>query len=234
MSRIKSYTLGGATTRSSDPFAEAVPSAIRRGGAHRFARKRCVVQTRSATSRPSRRTRNSCHGAPTNGRFPATNLNRSLAGPGHQESFPAGGFPAGQHDRLAPEDAGHPEGLTHVGLQTTAAPRAPRVLRADKHYTRLSCHASPRRLLLQIGTQHASARRVRRRDQRSRRAVMRSMDCGRQALETGRSRGRPTTTRPRRAKGRSRRCARRESPPRVPWPPAPAAPDAPSSRRPRR
>ena len=39
-----------------------------------------------ATSRPSRRTRNSRHGAPTSGRYPATNLNRGLAGPGHGTS----------------------------------------------------------------------------------------------------------------------------------------------------
>jgi hypothetical protein len=42
---------------------------------------RCLVLTLAATSRPSLPTRNSRRGAPTNGSFPATNLNRSLAGP---------------------------------------------------------------------------------------------------------------------------------------------------------
>jgi hypothetical protein len=36
----------------------------------------------SATSRPSRRARKSCHGAPTNDRIPARNRGPTLAGPG--------------------------------------------------------------------------------------------------------------------------------------------------------
>ena len=74
---------------------------------------------------------------------------------GHRESVAAGGFPTDQHDRLAPEDAGHREGLTHLGLQATAAPWAPLVLRADKHHTRLSCDASPKRL---VANRHSTCR----------------------------------------------------------------------------
>ncbi len=117
----------------------------------------------------------------------------------------------------------------HLIVDNYATHKHPEVLAWLDKQPRFHIHFTPTSLL-QIGSQYAAARRVQRRDQRSRRAVTRSMDCGLQALETGRSRGRPTTTRPRREKGRSRRCARRESPPRAPWPPAPAAPDAASSR----
>ena len=54
-----------------------------------------------------------------------------------------------------PEDAGQRDGLTQRGRHATAAPWAPLVLRADRHHTRLSCGASPRRL---VGDRHSTCR----------------------------------------------------------------------------
>jgi hypothetical protein len=46
---------------------------------------RCLGFTLAATSRPSRRARESCLSAPTKGRFPAASSNLSLARPGHEQ-----------------------------------------------------------------------------------------------------------------------------------------------------
>jgi hypothetical protein len=98
------------------------------------------------TNHPSRLTRNSRHGDPANGRFPATNLNRGLAGPcadGRDGQLPgnsSGRRCAGSHHkpitRTGPHrgrrsrvggnrsDCDAVQGLRRCGLATSGASRA--------------------------------------------------------------------------------------------------------------
>ena len=84
---VRRFRTTSVTGPQYDPYSPAVSIATRfRNAAFADPQSRRCQETHPATSRPSRRARKPRCGAPKNGRFPARNLNPTLARPGHNRS----------------------------------------------------------------------------------------------------------------------------------------------------